>query len=244
MCCAGAPEQRAECEGRLHPPSYSKIRPDRHDDERHCKSMKWIKAWALIHNTRWIKAPITPCRQSLYLGNQSFSCVVSKSQPVPFCRNTNLTEPPIEQRRRTLVRSVARNRRVNALAWKLVQCCSLFCWWLISAVQMYVSHQQDSYSFEYTSNRPDQFVEILILSLGELAVLYLILRPWSYRNSMMRSSVALFLLTPWLIGWTALSQQGNPVLLTHWLWLAMVELGIIVSLVVSLSGTLNKGKKS
>ena len=109
---------------------------------------------------------------------------------------------------------------------------------------MYVSHQQDSHSFEYTSNRPDQFVEILILSLGELAVLYLILRPWSYRNSMMRSSVALFLLTPWLIGWTALSQQGNPVLLTHWLWLAMVELGIIVSLVVSLSGTLHKDKKS
>ncbi len=74
---------------------------------------------------------------------------------------------------------------------------------------------------------------MLFLSAAELAVLYLFLRPWSYRRSWWRPTVALALFAPWTLFCMAASMHAGGVAILHWLWLLVVDIILLACVAVS-----------
>ena len=78
---------------------------------------------------------------------------------------------------------------------------SLVLVWLPFQAWIYEDYLRDPPgSFEYGHNQEEHLLLSIFLSLGELAVLYAILRPWSISfRSLRRILAALCLSLPWLI---------------------------------------------
>ncbi len=85
----------------------------------------------------------------------------------------------------------------------------------------------------YHHNQEGALLQGLGMTLVELVVLALILRPWSYRRSWGRSAVALVVILPWTLLWAGLMHQGG-VLVVHAMWL--VSLVVILCACCAWSG--------
>ena len=89
----------------------------------------------------------------------------------------------------------------------------------------------------YGHNHAGVFTGALWFMAAELAVLYLIVRPWSYRRSFKRLIVALTLFVPWMtLSGMALMHAGAVVAL-HFFWLFVLDTALIICLLVSVIAT-------
>ncbi len=103
--------------------------------------------------------------------------------------------------------------------------------------QLYASTEVTSQY--YAANTLETFTQIVACSILEIAILYLILRPWSYRAaSWWRAAIALCLLTPWMLVLMVMSLHASDVVFIHGLWTIAIELILIVTTVISLIGWL------
>jgi hypothetical protein len=73
------------------------------------------------------------------------------------------------------------------------------------------------------------------LLTGEVALLYAILRPWSYRASWLRPGVALLMFGPWSFLYFIASMHGGSITGWHLLWLILVDIGLLGATLVSAS---------
>ena len=79
----------------------------------------------------------------------------------------------------------------------------------------------------YGHNHEGALLQVLPVTLIELGVVMLILRPWSYRRSWGRSVAALVVFLPWtLLSAAILMHQGGVVVL-HAMWLASLVVVLV-----------------
>ena len=67
----------------------------------------------------------------------------------------------------------------------------------------------------------------------EVLLLYLILRPWSYRRSWGRAAIAFFLFAGWTILGGIGTMHSGRIGTFHWGWLLLVTVGLLGATVVS-----------
>lgn len=94
----------------------------------------------------------------------------------------------------------------------------------------------DRASFDATSSQdgmdwPGDLRRALIQAAIETVVLLLILRPWSFRDSVGRLVLALALFVPWTVYTLRINAHAGPILLAHWSWLVFVCVGLVWGLV-------------
>ena len=89
-------------------------------------------------------------------------------------------------------------------------------------------HQVGVFGREYSAG----LWQVALASAIELAVLYLVLRPWSYHASWRRSLWGLVMFVPWLGYLLLVSVHLDGILALHILWVAL-----IVGLLLVLFGT-------
>ena len=115
--------------------------------------------------------------------------------------------------------------------------------WLLTAVMMARDWWNDPYdprlegTDAYGHNSEDALANGLVLTFFELAILVAILRPWSYDRSWGRASIALALLLPWTLLWMLGAMHAGGVFGLHWMWLALLVVGLTVTVLVSLVST-------
>jgi hypothetical protein len=85
----------------------------------------------------------------------------------------------------------------------------------------------------YGVNWPMDAPETLGRLTVEVALLYVVLRPWSYRASWGRAAGALVVAVPYALLAFAASTHAGPIVGAHLLWLALVVVGLVVTTVVS-----------
>jgi hypothetical protein len=73
----------------------------------------------------------------------------------------------------------------------------------------------------------------LLYTTVELAVIYLLLRPWSYERSWKRAAGALLLFTPWTGLHAMMLVHAGAIWSLHTMWLLVVWLGLAALLLVS-----------
>lgn len=86
---------------------------------------------------------------------------------------------------------------------------------------------------DYGTNWPGDLVGMLELVGIELAVLYAVLRPWSYYRSWRRTAVAFGLFLPLTLLAFVASMHAGAIVFAHVVWLALVTVGLFVTLLVS-----------
>jgi hypothetical protein len=102
--------------------------------------------------------------------------------------------------------------------------------WLVTAVWMVTDYVADPYvagrtgTRAYFHNHDGALAQGLGASVVELAVLMLILRPWSYRRSWARAALALTVFLPWATLSTLSLMHVGGVLVVHAIWLVCVVL--------------------
>ena len=86
------------------------------------------------------------------------------------------------------------------------------------------------------ANWPGELMETLGLIAIEVALLYLILRPWSYTRSWGRALMAGLLLAPFAVfAFGVMFMYGSLIALMHVIWLGLVAGGLFVAALVSAS---------
>jgi hypothetical protein len=80
----------------------------------------------------------------------------------------------------------------------------------------------------YGHNHQHALAHGLGVTLVELAVVYFILRPWSYRRSWLRPLGALVLYLPWTAFSMLMTMHAGGVFILHFLWLLAVVLILTV----------------
>lgn len=93
------------------------------------------------------------------------------------------------------------------------------------------SSRYDPASREYGTNWPGDFQAVLWTSAAEIAVLWMILRPWSLRLSAGRLLRAAALFAPWLGLRLMVGMHGGPVIGAHDGWLLLLWIGMLVGTV-------------
>jgi len=92
---------------------------------------------------------------------------------------------------------------MRSSAWKLSRNFSLLLYGLMIVVLMYLDYRHDppnpalTGTATYGHNVEGEFEQNVNRTVTELVILYVILRPWSYRHSWGRSLAALVLFFPW-----------------------------------------------
>lgn len=122
--------------------------------------------------------------------------------------------------------------------WKLIRNFGLIALWAVVVALMYRNYLLDppdptrQGSATFGHNIEGEFERNVIFTTVELAVLYLILRPWSYHRSWWRSLSALVLFAPWTCLLFAILHVGGTTNLQLF-WLMAVELTLLITTVVS-----------
>ena len=121
-------------------------------------------------------------------------------------------------------------------AGKLLRYFGLLGLWLVTAAQMYASHIRDGYGTpeQFGTNLPGNLSRGLILSLIELALLYLIVWPWSSRRTGIRPLLALGVFVPWTCVWLFLTQHQGRILTIHFFWLVEVDIILALTILIDL----------
>ncbi|MEZ4452543.1 MAG: hypothetical protein R3B09_23970 [Nannocystaceae bacterium] len=106
--------------------------------------------------------------------------------------------------------------------------------WFATAALMVRSVLGDPYdptrtgTAAYGHNHEGALLEGLVWTFTEMVILYAILRPWSYQRSWGRSLAALALLAPWTALSMVLTMHAGGVVVTHFLWLAILTVIVLV----------------
>ena len=111
--------------------------------------------------------------------------------------------------------------------------------WVITAVLMVRDYVADPYNPSlqgtdaYGHNSEGSLLPALGITVIELAVVYLILRPWSYRRSWLRAGIAFVIYLPWtgLSGFMCMHAGG--IFAIHFLWLASLGMTLAICFVWS-----------
>lgn len=125
---------------------------------------------------------------------------------------------------------------------KAVRNYGLLSLWLLAVGLMCHDYVKDPYdptltgTAAYGHNGKGALQTMLVLSVVELIVLYLILQPWSYRRSWWRPLLALVLLVPWTFLSMVASMHADGVSVLHWLWLSVTTIILAACALVSLVG--------
>lgn len=85
----------------------------------------------------------------------------------------------------------------------------------------------------YGANWPGDLPRLLFLASIEVALLYAILRPATFRASWGRALWAVMLLVPYTAITTVVAMHGGPIIGAHLLWLTGLTLAMCVVLVVA-----------
>jgi hypothetical protein len=122
--------------------------------------------------------------------------------------------------------------------------CSFLALWVVALFQMIANYLQDPYNpgllgtAAYGHNEENALLRGIILGLVELAWLYLVVRPWSFKLlsfwSAGRLVVALCVLVPWTGFWWVGGIHGGGVTRINNRWLLAVDLILMIALVSSL----------
>ena len=88
----------------------------------------------------------------------------------------------------------------------------------------------------YGYHVPGELLQNLLLSVAELGLLLLVLRPWSYRGSWGRALLAFVLIAPWWLFYFVTTLHAGPVTHVHAFWLLGLALACLFCTVYSLAG--------
>lgn len=114
--------------------------------------------------------------------------------------------------------------------WKRLRLGGLPILWVATALLMARDHRNDPYdprrqgTSAYGHNHAGALLQGLVLTLVELVVVYLILRPGSYSRSWVRSALALVIYVPWTAVSMFMTMHAGGIFALHFLWLASVVL--------------------
>ncbi|MBA2340056.1 MAG: hypothetical protein H0V88_06655 [Pyrinomonadaceae bacterium] len=128
--------------------------------------------------------------------------------------------------------------------WRFFKHYGLLGLWLVVAAMICSSYFGDKHDpgYYFASNTREAFYALLVISLVEVAVLYLVLRPWNYQRSLARPLLALLLFAPWALLNMMLSMHAQTIMLQHsfWLFFIVCPLLIILFLVSSIAAIVNR----
>jgi hypothetical protein len=111
---------------------------------------------------------------------------------------------------------------------KILQNYGLAFMWLVTAFLMVRDDLNDPYNpnlegiASYGHNHQGALWQTMLITLLELAVLYAILRPWSYRRSWGRAVAALALFLPVAAFSMLMTMHAGGILSIHFFWLVAV----------------------
>jgi hypothetical protein len=114
--------------------------------------------------------------------------------------------------------------------------------WLLAVVAMLDAWRRDPYVPRpiglpsYHHNGPWDLPWFLGLSVVEVGVVYLLLRPWSGRRSWWRpigAVIALLALVPWTVLLAVVGMHSGPIFGLHTLWVMALDVVVLGTLVVS-----------
>lgn len=91
----------------------------------------------------------------------------------------------------------------------------------------------DPSSREYGANWPGDLRGAFVQLTVEIAILYLILRPWSYRHAWRRSAAALALAVPWTALSTLAIMHTGRIWHALWFWNVLLLPALLVATIVS-----------
>jgi hypothetical protein len=115
--------------------------------------------------------------------------------------------------------------------------------WPVGAV-MLLAAAADPATFDPTANQygmnwPGDLGGYLWNTAVEAGVLVLLLRPWSFRDSIGRLVLALLLFVPWALFSLVVGMHGGPISNAHELWLLLVCAGLVAGLIMTVRGRRN-----
>ena len=84
-------------------------------------------------------------------------------------------------------------------------------------------------------NWPGDLDVVACLAAAEVAVLYVILHPWSYRRSVERAVGAGALFLSWSVFYGGISMHGGSIIGAHVLWLLAVSVALFATAFVSIA---------
>ncbi len=104
--------------------------------------------------------------------------------------------------------------------------------WLFVAAMVCSSYFGDRHEpgYYFARNTREAFYWLLVISLVEVAVLYLLLRPWNYQRSFARPLLALVIFAPWAIANMMLSMHAQTIILQHSFWLFFIVCPLLIIL--------------
>ena len=85
----------------------------------------------------------------------------------------------------------------------------------------------------YGHNSEGSLWQMGILSAVELAILYAIVRPWSFRRSIGRLALAVALLVPWALVSMVITMHAGSIVVIHFLWVSSALIALFIALVVT-----------
>lgn len=110
--------------------------------------------------------------------------------------------------------------------------------WLAAALFLYFNFRREEsrpqpHGHYYADDNADSVLFVIVVMLVEVVVLYLILRPWSYRNSFARPLAALLLFLPWTLLSMVVSMHAASAVFLHWMWLFVLDCALVVCILAS-----------
>jgi hypothetical protein len=114
--------------------------------------------------------------------------------------------------------------------WKGARLGGLPMLWVVTAILMVRDYVHDPYdpsrqgTSAYGHNHQGALLHGLGLTLIELGVVYMALRPWSYHRSWARSAGALVICLPWTAFSMFMTMHAGGVIALHFFWLTSIVL--------------------
>lgn len=114
--------------------------------------------------------------------------------------------------------------------------------WLVILMFMAVNYMNDPAapfssatdpSMQYGHNNEDSLKFGGVLSFIELCIFYVLIRPWSFHQSISRPLLALLLFLPWLLFSLMICMHSGGVTFIHFLWVLLINFVLIVSFITS-----------
>lgn len=88
---------------------------------------------------------------------------------------------------------------------------------------------------QYGHDWPGSFRSVITWAAVEIAIPYLVLRPWSYDRGWGRAALAWVLFLPWTLGHFAVLMHVRPTTAGHTFCLVLVEVSLFVTVLVGRS---------
>ena len=116
--------------------------------------------------------------------------------------------------------------------WKFCKNYRLLGLWIVIAAMICSSYFGDRYDpgYYFAADTREAFYWLLVISLVEVAALYLVLRPWNYQRSFARPLLALIVFAPWATVNMMLSMHAQTIILQHSFWLFFIVCPLLIIL--------------